>query len=56
MQYLQDLTNNCWQTLRKKLLRPYSKKMIWWVFKLSLLLARLILKLIDLFFGEFPND
>jgi len=48
--------NNCWQTLSKKFLTFFSKKVIWKVCKLALLGIRLICKLINILEGEDIND
>jgi len=49
-------TNNYWQTLRRKKLRPCSKRVIWWVVKLALLSLRLVCKLIDSLDGVHTDD
>jgi len=53
---MKQKANNCWQTLRNKLLTFFSKKVIWEVIKLALLGIRLICKLINILEGEDIND
>ena len=53
---MKEKVNNCWQTLRSKVLAFFSKKVLWEVIKLALLGIRLICKLINIFEGEDINN
>ncbi len=48
-------TNNYWQTLRNSFKRCRDKT-IWTIFKLALLILRVICKLIDFFIGGDSDD
>lgn len=48
--------NNYWQTLRRKKLRPCSRRVMWGVVKLALLVLRLVCKLIDSLDGVSSGD
>ena len=52
MKYFARNTNNYWQALRKKVSKPRSRKVKWWIIKLALLVIRLVCKLIDFFYGK----